>query len=50
MTKTKECFKKGEEPEAYRKLFEEKNTDGFSILSVILYSEEDGFVEYKEQE
>lgn len=50
LTKTKECFRKGEEPEAYRKLFEEKNTDGFSILSVILYSEEDGFVEYKEQE
>lgn len=50
LTKTKECFKEGEEPEAYRKLFKENKMDGFSIANVILYSEEDGFVEYKEQE
>ncbi|MDE7198503.1 MAG: hypothetical protein K2O15_06425 [Lachnospiraceae bacterium] len=48
LTKTKECFKEGEELETYRKLFEENKTDGFSIRNVILYSEEDGFVEYKE--
>lgn len=48
LTKTKACLKEGEEPETYRKLFREKETDSnyFPILSVILYSEEDGFVEY----
>lgn len=48
LTKTKACLKEGEEPETYRKLFREKETDPnyFPILSVILYSEEDGFVEY----
>lgn len=50
LTKTKECFKEGEEPETYRKLFKENKMDGFSISNVILYSEEDGFVEYKEQD
>lgn len=52
LTKTKAGFKEGEEPEVYRKLFEEKETDPnyFPVISTIVYSEEDGFVEYKEQE
>ena len=48
LTKTKACFKEGEEPEAYERLFRERETECFPILSVILYSEEDGFVEYLE--
>lgn len=47
LAKIKESFKEGEEPEAYRKLFREKRTDPnyFSAISMIAYSEEDGFVE-----
>ena len=47
LTEIKESFKEGEEPEAYRKLFDEKETDPnyFPVISTIAYSEEDGFVE-----
>ena len=47
LTKTKACFKEGEEPEAYRKMFDEKETDPnyFPVISTIAYSEEDGFLE-----
>lgn len=48
LTKTKECYKEGWEPEAYATLFEEKEITCFPIISVILYSEEDGFIEYQE--
>lgn len=50
LAEIKESFKEGEEPEVYRKLFEEKETDPnyFPIISTILYSEEDGFVTYIE--
>ena len=49
LAEIKECFKEGEEPEAYRKLFQEREGDlnYFSMISVIVYSEEDGFHEFR---
>ena len=50
LTKTKAYVREDKRAEGYKQLFQERETTGFSRITMIRYSESDGFQEYVEEE